>query len=185
MLHVGVTGFNASGKGEVTQYLKTKGFTAISLSDILRLEAKNQNLQPTRENLTQLGQKLRQQLHPGFLAEKALFHIDSSRKYVIDSIRHPYEIKILKQHLKPFLLIGMDAPVSLRFERSQSRGRQENASNLDEFIAREQKEMKNNLNAQQLHHCMEMCDYLIINDGTVDELHDKINQAILAYSTTA
>ena len=83
------------------------------------------------------------------------------------------------------MLIGIDAPVSLRFERSQSRGRQENASNLDEFLAREQEEMKNNLNAQQLHHCMEMCDYLIINDGTVEELQDKINQAILSYSTTA
>lgn len=185
MLHVGVTGFNAAGKGEVSEYLKDKGFRAISLSDILRIEAKNQNLEPTRENLTALGQKMRQQLHPGFLAEKALFHIDQSKKYVIDSIRHPYEIKILKQHLKPFLLIGVDAPVALRFERSQIRGRQENASTLEEFIAREQAEMKNNPNAQQLHKCMELCDFLIINDGSLEELESKIDQAILAYDTTA
>ena len=185
MLHVGVTGFNAAGKGEVTEYLKRKGFKPISLSDILRIEAKNQNLEPTRENLTRLGQAMRQQLHPGFLAEKALFHIDQNQKHVIDSIRHPYEIKILKQHLKPFLLIGVDAPVAIRFERSQLRGRQENASTIDEFIAREQEEMKNNLNAQQLHHCMEMCDYLIINDGSVEELNDKVDQAILPFDTTA
>jgi dephospho-CoA kinase len=185
LLHVGVTGFNAAGKGEVTEYLKRKGFKSISLSDILRIEAKNQNLEPTRENLTQLGKTMRQQLHPGFLAEKALFHIDQNEKHVIDSIRHPYEIKILKQHLRPFLLIGIDAPVAMRFERSQLRGRQENASNIDEFIAREQAEMKDNLNAQQLHKCMELCDFLIINDGSRDELEDKIDQAILAYDTTA
>jgi len=185
MLHVGVTGFNAAGKGEVTEYLKTKGFKSTSLSDILRIEAKSKNLEPTRENLTKLGQTMRQQLHPGFLAEKALFHIDPTKSHVIDSIRHPYEIKILKQHLKPFLLIGVDAPVAMRFERSQVRGRQENAKNLEQFIEREQEEMKNNLNAQQLHHCMEMCDYLIINDGSVEELHSKVDQAILSFDTTA
>jgi dephospho-CoA kinase len=185
MLHVGITGFNASGKGEVTDYLVDKGFKSISLSDILRLEAKNQNLEPTRENLTKLGQTLRRQLHPGFLAEKALFHIDQKNKYVIDSIRHPYEVKILKQHLKPFLLIGVDAPVAMRYERSQIRGRQENAHSIDEFIEREQAEMKNNPNAQQLHKCMELCDFLIINDGTLEELESKVDQAILAYETTA
>ena len=185
MLNVGITGYNASGKGEVTDYLRDKGFQPISLSDILRLEAKNQNLEPTRENLTKLGQTLRQTLHPGFLAEKALFHIDQKKKYVIDSIRHPHEIKILKQHLKPFLLIGVDAPVPIRFERSQIRGRQENANTIEEFIEREQAEMKNNLNSQQLHKCMELCDFLIINDGTLEELEAKVDQASLAYETTA
>lgn len=185
MLHVGITGFNASGKGKVTDYLKTKGFKAISLSDILRLEAKSKNLEPTRENLTRLGQTMRQQIHPGFLAEKALFHIDANQPHVIDSIRHPYEIKILKQHLRPFLLIGIDAPVAMRFERSQLRGRQENANTIEQFIEREQAEMKNDPNAQQLHHCMDLCDFLIINDGDIHELESKVDQAILSYSTTA
>lgn len=185
MIHVGITGYNAAGKGEVTDYLKDKGFVSISLSDILREEAKSRNLELNRENLTRLGQELRSQLNPGFLAEKALFHINNSQNFVIDSIRHPDEVKILKQHLKPFLLIGVDAPVAVRFERSQLRGRQENAHSIDEFITREQAEMKNNPNAQQLHRCMEMCDVLILNDGTIEELEEKIEKAILDYETTA
>ena len=96
MIHVGITGYNAAGKGEASDYLRDKGFYSISLSDILREEAKNRDLELNRENLTRLGQELRKKLNPGFLAEKALFHIDQKHNYVIDSIRHPDEVKILK-----------------------------------------------------------------------------------------
>lgn len=185
MIHVGITGYNAAGKGEATDYLRDKGFISISLSDLLRDEARTRNLDLTRENLTRLGQELRKQLNPGFLAEKALFHINNQNNFVIDSIRHPDEVKILKQHLKPFLLIGVDAPIAVRFERSQLRGRNENAGTIEEFMQREQAEMKNNPNAQQLHRCMELCDVLILNDGSIEELEEKIEKAIVAYETTA
>ena len=47
---IGLTGKNASGKGEVASYLQKKGFIYYSLSDELREEAKEKNIEPTREN---------------------------------------------------------------------------------------------------------------------------------------
>lgn len=38
---IGLIGPNASGKGEVADYLKKKGYQVYSLSDVLREEAKN------------------------------------------------------------------------------------------------------------------------------------------------
>ena len=68
---IGLTGKNAAGKGEVAEYLKKKGFSYFSLSDILRDEAKKRNLEPTRENLIPLGNELREKFGPNFLAKKA------------------------------------------------------------------------------------------------------------------
>jgi dephospho-CoA kinase len=177
-MNVGLTGYNASGKGEVTQYFQKKGFETISLSDYLRKEATKQGLELTRENLTALGQTLRKKYDPGFLADFAIKEIDPKKNYVIDSIRHPDEIKILRENLKPFVLFGIDAPVKVRYERSQQRGRQENANTLEEFIQRENNEKKNNPTSQQLHRCMEMCDVLLMNDGSLKDLEKKIESIL-------
>ena len=56
---IGLTGANASGKGEAAGYLKSKGFAYYSLSDILREEAKLRGIEPSRENLIKLGNELR------------------------------------------------------------------------------------------------------------------------------
>ncbi len=48
---IGLTGKNASGKGEVAQYLKTRGFTFYSLSDVLREELKRKKKVISRNNL--------------------------------------------------------------------------------------------------------------------------------------
>ncbi len=56
---IGLTGKNASGKGETANYLKSKGFVYFSLSDELREEAKEKKIVATRENLIALGNELR------------------------------------------------------------------------------------------------------------------------------
>lgn len=176
--YIGITGYNAAGKGAVADFLIRNGYQFLSLSDLLREEAARRNLEPNRENLTNLGKEMRKKSTPGFLAELAILRMENGKKYVIDSIRHPDEIKILRTHFKDFFLFGIDAPIALRFDRSQTRGRQENANTLEEFIARENNEKKNNINSQQLHKCMEMCDEILMNDGTIESLEKKILTAL-------
>ena len=67
---IALTGKNASGKGEVANYLKTKGFVYYSLSDELRGEATKRNLEHSRDNLTNLGNELREKYGPNYLATK-------------------------------------------------------------------------------------------------------------------
>ena len=64
---IGLTGKNASGKGEVANYLKTKGFVYYSLSDVLREEATKRGLEHTRDNLINLGNELRKKYGANYL----------------------------------------------------------------------------------------------------------------------
>ena len=56
---IGLTGPNASGKGEVAAHLGSRGFSLHSLSDIVREQAAQQGFPPEREFLIRVGNALR------------------------------------------------------------------------------------------------------------------------------
>jgi len=174
---IGLTGANASGKGEAADYLKSKGFTHYSLSDILRKEAKDRKINPSRENLIKLGNELRKENGPSILADLAAKKIGDKNNYIIDSIRNPFEVKALRK-LNNFTLIGIDAPVEMRFKRSLERNRPGDPKTLDEFIEKENKENITNSVNQQLENCLKLADIIIINDSTIEKFHKKIEGAI-------
>jgi len=176
---IGLTGKNASGKGEAANYLKAKGFTYFSLSDELREEAKEKNIEPIRENLIKLGNELREKFGANYLAKRINDKIKENKNnnFVVDSIRNSGEIKELREN-KDFILIGVDAPVELRFERAMERGRAGDAQTLDEFKELEEKENIKNKTRQQLDESLKAADKVIINDGSLEDLHKKIDLLI-------
>ena len=183
---IGLTGKNASGKGEAANYLKTKDFIYYSLSDVLREEATKRNLEHSRDNLINLGNELREEFGPNYLAQQINLKINeinkkilSSRKnfFVIDSIRSPFEAKELSKN-KDFVLVGIDAPIELRFKRLLERNRLGDAKTLEEFKAQEEKENLKSDTNQQLDATFKMSEKVILNDKTLEDLYKEIDSLI-------
>ncbi|MFH1478749.1 MAG: AAA family ATPase [Candidatus Omnitrophota bacterium] len=174
---IGLTGANASGKGEAADYIRSKGFILYSLSDILRDECKKKGLKESRENLILLGNELRTKNGPSILAERIIKNIKEGKDYIIDSIRNPFEIESLRR-LDDFILIGIDAPIELRFERLAKRNRPGDPETLEDLVEKEQKENIDNSCNQQLDKCLELADIVLINDSTIEVFHRKIDEAI-------
>lgn len=170
---IGLTGTNGSGKGEVAAYLQKKGYAYFSLSDVIRDALRKDGKEDTRDNLIEKGNELRKKYGPDILARMAMERVKG--KAVIDSIRNPSEIEYLRKE-KEFILLAIDAPVELRYERVKQRGRQESVSTLEEFIKKEKEEMTDSEKGQQLHSCMKMADIIIMNDGTLEDLHLKLEE---------
>lgn len=170
---VGLTGTNGAGKGEVARFLLKKGFDYVSLSDVIREELKKRGLEASRDNLIACGNELRERFGPAELARRAAAKI--SRPTVIDSIRNLREIEYLRQ-LGDFVLVAVDAPVEIRFERVMRRGRNESVCSLEDFRAKEELEKNNGETGQQLAACLEAADVLIINDSTLEELWQKLEE---------
>ncbi len=173
---IGLTGTNASGKTEVAEYLKRQGFAYYSLSDILREEATRRGLDHSRQSLIKLGNSLRKKHGAGILAKMVKEKLKRG-VFVIDSIRNPKEIEELRMPPADFLLLGIDAPVEIRFKRALKRGRAGEGKTLEQFIENERLENSKNKESQQLSKCLKMADKLIINDGTKKELYRKIEKA--------
>ena len=174
-LVLGLTGPNAAGKGEVSAFLETRGFAVYSLSDIVREEAAARGLPPERDHLIRIGTLLREQGGLGVLAERLLPRLKGWD--VVDSIRNPAEVELLRS-VPGFVLIGVDAPVELRFARSRARARPGDPESFAEFAARERQENSANPAGQQLRATFVLADRVIDNDGELDRLHGKIEELL-------
>jgi len=172
---IGLTGTNGAGKGEVAVYLIKKGYDYFSLSDLIREELEKKGEETSRNNLIKTGNHIREKFGADILARRIMKRIKG--KAIIDSIRNPKEVEFLRKQ-KNFILLAVDAPVELRFERVKSRGRDESASNLEEFIRKEEEEMTDYKNGQQLHNCINLADFTLINDGFLEDLHKKLESLL-------
>jgi len=175
----GVTGFNAAGKGEFCEYLVSKGFAAYSLSDIIREELTAEGKEITRENLIAKGRELRSKFGNSVLAKRTMQKLEPGKDYVIDSIRNPEEITLLKRH-QGFRLVFIDAPMMKRYLRVMKRKREgEEKLTLERFRELEEQELKNaDPSGQQLLKCKEMADINLVNDSTLQAFHKKIDKLL-------
>ena len=174
--YVGLTGPNASGKGEVAAWLESEhGYRCRSLSDVIREEARRRGQEPVREVLIALGTELRAEHGAGALAELILRDLEPPA--LIDSIRNPAEVEVLRR-LPGFVLLGIEAPLDLRFERSVERGRPGDPASLAEFEAREAQENTSNPAAQQLAATAALADAVVGNAGSLEELAREVERIL-------
>jgi len=174
-LVVGLTGPNASGKGEAAEYLRTLGFEVHSLSDVVRDEARARGLGLERRTLVRIGNELRREGGAGVLAEKIVGRL--AGRSVVDSIRNPAEVLVLRR-LERFVLLGIRAPVSVRFERSLARGRAGDAATIEEFEAAERQENASDPVAQRLQATFDLADHVVENGGSLADLHARLAEIV-------
>jgi dephospho-CoA kinase len=175
---LGLTGPNSSGKGEVARFLGESGFSIHSLSDAVREEATLRGLDHSRDNLIRIGTALREEFGEGVLAERTLRRLNSPS--VVDSIRNPGEIRVLRT-LPGFHLLGIDAPPELRFERSRRRGRIGDGETMEDFLRKEQLEKATHGPGQQLDVCFSQADEVVLNDGTLVDLRLKVKRILAGW----
>ena len=174
---IGLTGRNAAGKGEVAAYLQTKSFYFYSLSDAIRDEVRSRGQEVSRELLIQVGNELRHRFGPAVLAERILDKLDDDKNYVLDSIRNPAEV-IAFRNAKHFRLIKIDAPLEVRFQRNLKRSRESDPTTFEKFVELENREAAGDATSQNMIEVEQLADLTLINDGSLEQLHPKIDAMV-------
>lgn len=174
---IGVTGTLASGKGWIADFFVDKGFKHYSVRKFLTDGLEKRGLNPTRDNLVMLGNELRVKFSPSYIAE-ALY--EEAKKdggdCIIESIRTPGEAEALKKKGN-FYLIAVDANVKLRHERAVSRMSETDKIGFEDFVSQERREMHSEDPAKQnIGRCMEMADFIVINNGSLIELEKRVGE---------
>ena len=176
---IGLTGSIGSGKGVVADFLKEQGFIYLSLSNELREIAKEDKVEFIRENLQNLGNKLREEGGAGVLAQLVVDKINNQeyKKVVVDGIRNPAEIGVLKT-LNNFFLVSVDAAQKIRFERVKERGRESDPQAWDGFLKMDGRDKGEGEaeTGQNVRKCMELADFTLVNDGGLEEIQEKIRK---------
>ena len=170
---IGLTGRNASGKSTLVDWFSKKGMKSFSCSDSIRAWLREQNKEITRDALIEGGRELRRQGGGGILADMLIKILDGEDA-VIDSIRTPAEVSSLRSR-GDFVLIEVKASEEMRWARLQSRARPGDPVHKEIFLEQENKEAKaKDAAGQDLDATAEMSDFEIINDGSVENLHNKL-----------
>jgi len=172
---IGLSGRNGAGKGEVLAFLRSRSFYAHSLSDVIREELRREGREETRERMIETGNAIRERRGPGGLATILADQLLSDRNYVIDSVRHPAEVEVLRTRTSRFQLWWVEADENVRLARIRSRARAGDPQTLDELRALEARELGGEgPAAQQLLAVQSQADATLRNDGTVTELHAQV-----------
>ena len=192
-MYVALTGYMGTGKGEISRKLEKQDYRYISLSDMIRDEADKQGLEHSRENLQKVGNELRNSYGPGILGLRVREKIESeegalygSGKWIIDGVRNPQEaVEIKKIPQSKLLAITASLPTITERLRSRKRPGEENISK-EEVFKRLKKEsgIGEDASGQQVQKCLDMSEFLIINEGSLEELDQKLDHFVKSMAGT-
>ena len=176
-LILGLVGQIASGKGSVSEHLRTKyKANFYHFSTPLRKTLKILKLDEDRQNLAKLSKSLRKSFGEDLLARVITSNIknDKSKIIVVDSVRRMDDIKYL-QDLPEFRLVYIKANIKTRYERLT--GRRENKD--DKIKTYKEFVQDNKLETEiEIAKISKKAEFVIDNSGSLDELHKQIDEII-------
>lgn len=175
----GITGMLRAGKGSIAEILVRKyGFKHYSVRQFLIEELERRNLPVNRDTMTPLANELREEFGAQYIVQR--LYEQAAREggnAIIESIRNVGEISYLRM-FPQFYLIGVDADIRLRFERAvKEQSVTDKGLTFEKFVEDEQRESTSeDPNKQNLRACMELTNFTIINEGSVEQLEGVVDQ---------
>lgn len=176
MIIIGITGTLGAGKGSIVNYLvNQKGFVHFSVRAFITEEIIKQGLTVNRDSMFLVANNLRALYGSGYIAEQLYKQaINSGKNCIIESIRTPGEVELLKSKGN-FFLFAVDAEPQMRYNRISSRASETDHISYDTFVENENREMdSDDPNKQNLRKCISLADYVFINSSSFAELHKDI-----------
>jgi dephospho-CoA kinase len=175
---IGITGTLGAGKGEISAFLKKRGFVHFSVRNFLTAELKRRGLPINRDEMTELANELRKTHKPSYIIEELYAQaVGNGAPSIIESVRAKGEADFLKK--KGALIIAVDADPKLRYERIQARKSDLDHVSYEKFLSDEKREMDSDDPLRQnIRDCMRRADFVLINNGTLDELHAQIDKIL-------
>ncbi|MFH1326267.1 MAG: AAA family ATPase [Candidatus Falkowbacteria bacterium] len=176
-LIIGLVGEIASGKGTVVDYLVNKhNASQHKFSTSLRDLLQRLYLDVNRQNMQNISTVLREHFSQDLLAKVIAEDVanDNNQFIIIDGVRRFSDITYLKK-LPEFKLVYVKTDIKKRYERIIER--QENTD--DQFKTFEQFQKDNQAETEQeILKVAETADYVINNNGTMEELQQRVDEVI-------
>jgi dephospho-CoA kinase len=176
---IGITGTDGAGKGSVVSYLVSHyGFVHYSSRAMILEHVRREGLPETRNQMRLTANAWREREGDDVLVKTALERMAMSvvpERAIIESIRTLAESTTL--HSAGGILLAVDADPHTRYDRVQMRRSESDKISFDEFMSQEALEKNDpNPHGMQKARVMEIADYTIMNNGTLEELYSSVDE---------
>lgn len=172
---IALVGLAGSGKSSAVDYFTQKGIPKIYFGGIIYQAMNEAGIEPTWDNQQVFREEIRAREGKDFVVKRVVTGIRNliqagQKKIVLDGLYTWSEYKILKHEFPGQLsVIAIVTPKHLRYRRMTKRP--ERPMQPREVDRRDWSEIENLEKGGPI----AIADYFVINDGTLEELHQKLN----------
>ncbi|MBQ6605956.1 AAA family ATPase [Candidatus Saccharibacteria bacterium] len=175
-----IVGMSGSGKSVVVDYLTEKGIPKVYFGGMIYKEMERRGIErtPDGESEKRFREEIREKEGKDWVVRQVIKETDDlidagQRRIVLDGVYSYTEYKTLKQHYPGELtFVAVVVPKKLRYKRVAARP--ERPFNRAEIIERDRSEIENLEKGGPI----AAADYYILNDGSVGEMHEKIEEIL-------
>jgi dephospho-CoA kinase len=176
---IGAVGLNGSGKDMLLIRIKAKyGIPLFGLGDEARELAKEENIEPTRENLHEVSVNHIKKFGSDYFPRRVIRKIEDGKYPIagVSGIRTTIDAKTFKDFYKEnFILVAIEvSDPRIRFERLKLRADARDAHAYEEFLEQDKSEEE----IFKLTETFSLADVKINNDGSLDDFNDAIDDFI-------
>jgi len=174
---IALVGLAGSGKSSVVEYLTEKGFPKIYFGGVIYKAMDEAGIEKTWDNQQQFREEIRRREGKDFVIKRVIKNIHDlinagQNKIVLDGLYTWSEYKFLKHEFPgQVVVIAIVTPKYLRYQRMAKRI--ERPMQPHEVDQRDWSEIENLEKGGPI----AIADYFIINDGSLEQLHQKIDAA--------
>src|SRR3989338_7989565 len=178
---IGLCGTIGAGKSTAARYYsQCCGFERLSFGDEVRREATARGLSHDSGVLQKLGARLRQEEGIHVWVDCIFSQMRPTGNYVVEGIRYPDDIRGL-QHRAGFLLVGIDAPLPLRYERRRLELLKKGiVFSYNDFIFADNKDrFSSEDEGQCTDYCLQQAEEMVINDSTLKKFKRELRDILV------
>ena len=172
---IALVGLAGSGKSSAVKYLTEKGFPKIYFGGVIYKAMDEAGIEKTWDNQQKFREEIRRREGKDFVIKRVIKNIHDlinagQNKIVLDGLYTWSEYKFLKHEFPgQVVVIAIVTPKHLRYQRMIKRA--ERPMQPHEVDQRDWSEIENLEKGGPI----AIADYFIINDGSLEQLHQKID----------
>ncbi len=175
---IAFVGLPLSGKSTAAKVAEELGIPVVVMGDIVREEVRRRGLELTDENAGKVATELREKEGLDAIAKRCIPIIREKAKekgiVVVDGIRGIAEVERFKKEFgDDFILINIESPIEMRFERALKRKRDDDIKTIEELKKRDERELSWNMGE-----AIKVANFTIENTSDIQTFIDKIRDLL-------
>ena len=184
---IAFVGLPLSGKSTASSVAREMGIPVVVMGDVVREEVRRRGLELTDENAGRVANELREKEGMDAIAKRCIPKIMEAGKekgvVVIDGVRGIAEVERFKKSFgDDFVLIAIESPLELRFERARKRKREDDRGmeSIEDLRRRDEREI-----SWGMLEAMQRANLTVENVSDIEDFRDKIREVLKAFTKCA
>ncbi|RUM34863.1 MAG: hypothetical protein DSY33_01065 [Archaeoglobus sp.] len=179
---IAFVGLPLSGKSTASSVAREMGIPVVVMGDVVREEVEKRGLPLTDENAGKVANELRKMEGMDAIAKRCIKRIREKNAdvIVVDGIRGLAEVDRFKKTFgDDFVLVAIECPLELRFERLKNRQRDDDLSirTVEDLKRRDEREI-----AWGMLDAMNKANLTVENTSDLDDFKEKIREILRAFT---